>query len=108
MNIDVLITNKTIDNIAKLKESVQTVESLLSTIENSLVARQQTEKGIDPTITQPLLGLLGLVNESSSSIREMEGRLLYALTTEVLRDALKDLSTSRKELLKQSLTLVKE
>ncbi len=92
-----LIIETTLKNTKELKKHITDVGKLLGTVENSLGGLQQMGKGSNLPDSQQLLGIMSLINESQSSIQRMVGQLLYALTTEALRDGLAASLTSQKE-----------
>ena len=103
-----IIVENTLKNIKELKRNMADVAKLLTTVESSLGGVLLMAKGSSPLDSQQLLGIMGLANESQSSIKRMEGQLLYALMTEALQAGQAALSTSQKEPLGNLLTLVKE
>lgn len=103
-----IIVENTLKNIKELKRNIADVAKLLTTVESSLGGVLLMGKGSTPLDSQQLLGIMGLANESQSSIKRMEGQLLYALMTEALQAGQAALSTSQKEPSGSLLTLVKE
>lgn len=103
-----VIIENTRKNIGELVSNIEGVVQLLTTVANSLDGVRLMGKGLDRPDSQQLLGIMGLVSESQSSIKRMEGQLLYALTTEALLAGQAALSTSQKEPSDNLVKLVKD